>query len=90
MAISDAKDPATFDPEERVLCRDDTCTGIIGADGRCGTCGLSFDARAQIELQPVDMEGVDPDDRVPCSDDCCVGIIGANGRCGTCGKPYGG
>lgn len=24
---------------ERVPCPDDTCVGIIGADGRCGTCG---------------------------------------------------
>ncbi len=25
--------------EERVPCSDDMCTGIIGADGRCGVCG---------------------------------------------------
>lgn len=26
---------------ERVCCPDDLCTGAIGADGRCGTCGRS-------------------------------------------------
>jgi len=26
-------------PEDRVPCADDLCTGIIGADGRCGVCG---------------------------------------------------
>lgn len=28
-----------FDPEERVPCPDETCIGIIGEHGRCGTCG---------------------------------------------------
>jgi len=27
------------DPDERVCCTDECCTGIIGPDGRCGTCG---------------------------------------------------
>jgi hypothetical protein len=26
-------------PDERVLCPDELCTGILGADARCGTCG---------------------------------------------------
>ncbi len=44
--ISDAAledDSEGFQPsasdEERVLCPDDTCIGIIGPDGVCGTCG---------------------------------------------------
>ena len=27
------------DPDERVCCSDEACIGIIGADGKCGTCG---------------------------------------------------
>ena len=27
------------DADERVPCDDGTCTGVIGPDGRCGTCG---------------------------------------------------
>lgn len=27
------------DVDDRVLCPDDTCVGIIGPDGLCGTCG---------------------------------------------------
>jgi hypothetical protein len=27
------------DVDDRVLCSDDTCIGIIGPDGVCGTCG---------------------------------------------------
>ena len=28
--------------EERVLCSDDTCIGLVGADGRCKVCGLAY------------------------------------------------
>ena len=30
------------DPSERVCCPDETCIGIIGPDGRCGTCGKTL------------------------------------------------
>ena len=32
-------DLAAHDPDERIPCPDDLCTGIMGPDGRCGTCG---------------------------------------------------
>src|SRR5512136_651217 len=35
----EAKDEAGFDPESRRLCADDTCTGVIGPDGKCKVCG---------------------------------------------------
>lgn len=35
---SEAHEPPP-DGEERVLCPDGMCTGILSADGRCGTCG---------------------------------------------------
>ena len=28
-----------YDPSERECCSDETCIGIIGPDGTCGTCG---------------------------------------------------
>ena len=28
-----------FDPDERILCSDDTCTGLVGPDGKCKVCG---------------------------------------------------
>jgi len=31
--------PGEADPDARVPCDDGTCTGVLGADGRCGTCG---------------------------------------------------
>lgn len=36
---SDSLAGSTVDPDERVCCPDDTCIGIIGPDGKCGTCG---------------------------------------------------
>lgn len=30
---------SSVDPDERVPCIDEMCIGIVGADGRCGTCG---------------------------------------------------
>lgn len=32
-------DDEAFDPDSRVLCSDDTCTGLVGPDGRCKVCG---------------------------------------------------
>ncbi len=28
-----------FNVEDRVLCSDDTCIGLVGTDGRCKVCG---------------------------------------------------
>ena len=30
-----------FDDEERQLCPDGACTGLVGADGKCKECGRS-------------------------------------------------
>jgi hypothetical protein len=30
-----------FDPESRILCPEDTCTGLVGPNGRCKVCGKS-------------------------------------------------
>lgn len=31
--------------DQRTLCIDGNCIGIIGADGRCKTCGLPYDGQ---------------------------------------------
>ena len=31
------------DWENRILCRDESCIGVIGPDGRCKECGLIYD-----------------------------------------------
>lgn len=50
-----------FDPAQRHLCPDGSCTGLVGADGRCTVCGLEGEApppgrgqaRAARESQPA-------------------------------------
>lgn len=36
-----ADKPEDGDWQERKLCADDTCIGVIGADGRCKVCGCT-------------------------------------------------
>ena len=35
--------PDEDDWENRVLCNDESCIGVIGPDGRCKECGKSFE-----------------------------------------------
>ncbi len=37
------KSQADVDWENRILCSDGNCIGIVGSDGRCKECGLLFD-----------------------------------------------
>jgi hypothetical protein len=39
-------DEMEFDPGGRVLCPDGSCTGVLGADGRCSECGRTGDVPA--------------------------------------------
>jgi hypothetical protein len=31
-----------FNLEDRILCEDDTCIGLVGNDGRCKICGRTY------------------------------------------------
>ena len=31
--------------EQRTLCRDESCIGVIGPDGRCKECGLPYESQ---------------------------------------------
>ena len=35
--------PGGIDWENRVLCSDESCIGVIGPDGRCKECGRSYE-----------------------------------------------
>jgi hypothetical protein len=35
------EEEGAFDLEDRILCSDETCTGVINEKGICGTCGKS-------------------------------------------------
>ena len=85
--------------DDRDLCPDGSCIGLIGEDGRCKVCGRAKDpestqAREQIAAEmPSDesLEG-DPtgsfgdDDRQLCPDGACIGLIGSDGKCKVCGR----
>jgi hypothetical protein len=38
----DSEQDRGLDPNERICCPDETCIGVIGEDGRCGTCGKTL------------------------------------------------
>ena len=58
---------ADLEWEERKLCSDESCIGVIGADGRCKECGLpyagSVDATKE-ETVVSDLEEADPEDEI--------------------------
>jgi len=75
------------DLDERELCADGACTGVLGADGRCRECGRS---PAEVASPPPDedelLDAPGFDDRRLCPDGACVGVLGDDGRCRVCGK----
>jgi hypothetical protein len=92
-------DSATFDPNQRRLCPDGACVGIIGSDGRCKICGMhgamTGDDRgfASDNLEEEDAMAAlgDADDtfdpsRSLCPDGACVGVLGPDRRCKVCGR----
>jgi hypothetical protein len=95
--------PDDVDWEKRILCRDESCIGVIGPDGRCKECGKLYEAphpenhvdveasaETDDDLDEVDQLEVDNDweSRTLCSDESCIGVIGPDGHCKECGKPY--
>ena len=55
------------DWENRTLCSDDSCIGVIGPDGRCKECGLQFEG----EFTPIADSGdfTDSEDEMPVADE---------------------
>ena len=83
-------DREDFDEAERELCPDGNCTGLIGVDGRCKTCGLGKDgsrahAAAHADEPREEASSFDDDDRKLCPDGNCTGLLGEDGRCKVCG-----
>ncbi|MBU0544783.1 MAG: hypothetical protein KKH97_05560 [Proteobacteria bacterium] len=85
--------------EDRTLCPDGNCIGIIGPDGRCGECGIQFSSpepgqQTTTEIADIPSSNNEPDaesdslweNRILCPDGNCIGIIGPDGRCRECGK----
>lgn len=49
-----------LDWENRVLCSDESCIGVVGPDGRCKECGLAFEGElpqaVELKTTPVSEE----------------------------------
>jgi len=84
-----------LDLENRVLCPDGACTGVIGEEGRCKECGRTAadrpTAASPAESPPqAEWKGEsteeDFDNRQLCPDGSCTGLLGPDGRCKVCGK----
>ncbi len=42
--------------DQRVLCSDGNCIGVIGADGRCKVCGTPYDGDATLPAAETDTD----------------------------------
>jgi hypothetical protein len=54
------KTKADIDWENRTLCSDESCIGVIGPDGRCKECGLPYDG--ELKVTSVSPDVVDSSD----------------------------
>jgi hypothetical protein len=87
-----------LDFDSRALCPDGACTGVIGADGRCKTCGRNADGEVK-PGEPLHFKSDEPDfkaergdhvfddeERELCPDGACIGVLDSSGKCKVCGK----
>lgn len=63
MIENDEHSRADIEWENRTLCSDESCIGVIGPDGRCKECGKPFEG----EFTPVADNGeyIDTEDETP-------------------------
>jgi len=88
-----------LDLENREMCPDGECVGVIGPEGRCTECGRTREQAVAGEDPeaaaggdaPLDSSSEDAFDseRELCPDGACIGLIGADGKCKECGRARG-
>jgi hypothetical protein len=61
METQDVTDRIDSEWENRKLCRDGNCIGVIGVDGRCKECGLPYDGELPLKTGPITNAGNEPD-----------------------------
>lgn len=61
METQDVTDRIDSEWENRTLCRDGNCIGVIGADGRCKECGLPYEGDLPVKSVPITDAGIEPD-----------------------------
>jgi len=77
----DTIDHSDIDWENRILCRDGNCIGVVGTNGRCGECGLIYDANQESDadfetdtIAPVETDDTAYDDDIADERDECESI----------------
>jgi hypothetical protein len=91
--VAPRADSDEVDDDDRDLCPDGACIGLIGPDGRCNVCGRPGDGKAAAAVAAAlptgegALEVEDGEDRELCPDGNCIGLIGPDGRCKVCGVP---
>lgn len=63
MREKNTRSKTDIDWVNRKLCRDESCIGVIGPDGRCKECGMPFSPQEKenTTLNPMDAEQNFPD-----------------------------
>ncbi|MFH0728963.1 MAG: hypothetical protein V2B19_21825 [Pseudomonadota bacterium] len=61
MEIQDTTDRIDSEWENRTLCRDGNCIGVIGDDGRCKECGLPYAGELPTKTGPITESPAEPD-----------------------------
>ena len=67
MKNEENKTQADIEWEQRTLCSDESCIGVIGPDGRCNECGLPYTGTVGAtneESVASDFEEADPEDEI--------------------------
>ena len=60
MENQETKSQTDIEWEQRRLCRDESCIGVIGPDGRCKECGLPYEeGPSDGIIEEPDMENVE-------------------------------
>jgi hypothetical protein len=60
MENKEPKSQADIEWEQRKVCRDESCIGVIGPDGRCKECGLPYEEGTSDEIKEApDMENAE-------------------------------
>lgn len=82
--VSDEHDSFGRD-DDRQLCPDSACIGILNEEGVCPECGSIADSKAAVSASAGEPAAVDLLYRKLCRDGACIGILGPDGRCRECG-----
>ena len=79
--------PDEFDLENRRLCEDGSCLGVLDDEGQCNVCGSKGGTSPASYDEPApDADDEALEDRVLCPDGACIGLLGDDGRCKECGR----